>query len=149
MDTRVDELVMHPTRHFQAPAEVLTHPGLKHDDKVRILESWKLDAQRLSESASENMTGGEEGDLREVSKALMHLKRMNETQVAIQQNPALPQITTGMAIGGLLGAGAGLIAGAATTTVSLALIAQTSVVGLIAGGVAGALRGTQRRKELS
>jgi hypothetical protein len=53
-----------------------------------------------------------------------------------------------MAIGGLLGAGAGLVAAAATTTVSLSLIVQTSIVGVIAGGVAGALRSPQRKQEL-
>jgi hypothetical protein len=51
-----------------------------------------------------------------------------------------------MAIGGLLGAGAGLVATAATPTVSFALVAQASVVGLIVGGIAGALRAPQQKK---
>lgn len=148
MDTRVDELAMHPTRHFDNPEEVLTYPGLKRKDRIRILESWKLDAQRLSESTAENMTGGEESDLRKVSKVLLHLKNLEKPPLVIQNTPDSRAVTGGMAIGALLGAGAGLVAGAATTTVSLALIAQTSVVGLIAGGVAGALRRPQVRKEL-
>jgi hypothetical protein len=147
MDTRVDELAMHPTRHFDNPQEVLTYPGLKRKDRIRILESWKLDAQRLSDSSAENMTGGEETDLREVSKVLLHLKKLDTTPEAIQ-DPRGQAVTAGMAIGGLLGAGAGLVAGAATMTVSLGLVAQTAVVGLIVGGVAGALRAPQRSKEL-
>jgi hypothetical protein len=53
-----------------------------------------------------------------------------------------------MAIGGLLGTGAGLVATAATPTVSFALVALASVVGLIVGGIAGALRAPQQKKEL-
>lgn len=147
MDTHVDDLVMQPTRHFDHPDEVLTHPSLTFSDKRRILESWKLDAQRLAESTAENMSGGEETDLREVSRALVQLKSMDVPPVAIQPEAGRP-VASGMAIGGLLGAGAGLVALAATATASLALVAQTSVVGLIIGGVAGALRGPKRDKEL-
>jgi len=147
MHARIDELVMKPTRHFDRPDDVLSYPGLKHRDRVRILESWKLDAQRLAESTSENMTGGEETNLSEVSKALLQLKEMENVPVAIQGEDGRP-VVAGMAIGGLIGAGAGLVATAGMTTVSLSLIVQTSVVGLIMGGVAGALRREQQRKEL-
>jgi len=143
MDRHIDELVMQPTRHFDNPGDVLTYPGLKHKDRLRILESWKLDAQRLAESTAENMSGGEETNLREVSQALVQLKSMETPPVAIQRPEARP-VAAGMAIGGLLGAGAGLVATAATPTGSLALIAQTSVVGMIMGGIAGALRGPRR-----
>ena len=143
MDTHVDDLVMQPTRHFDHPQEVLTHPDLSTKDKLRILESWKLDAQRLAESTAENMSGGEESDLREVSKALMHLKGMEQLPLAIQREEG-PPVGSGMAIGALLGAAAGLVATAATATLSLALIAQTTVAGLVVGGVAGALRGPKR-----
>lgn len=144
MDRHIDELVMQPTRHFDNPGDVLTYPGLKHKDRLRILESWKLDAQRLAESTAENMSGGEETNLREVSQALVQLKSMVTQPVAIQRPEAARPVAAGMAIGGVLGAGAGLVATAATPTVSLALIAQTSVVGMIMGGIAGALRGPRR-----
>ena len=144
MDRHIDELVMQPTRHFDNPGDVLTYPGLKHKDRLRILESWKLDAQRLAESTAENMSGGEETNLREVSQALVQLKSMETPPIAIQRPEAARPVAAGMAIGGLLGAGAGLVATAATPTVSLALIAQTSVVGMIMGGIAGALRGPRR-----
>lgn len=147
MNRHVDELVLQPTRHFDNPNEVLTYPGLKHEDRLQILESWKLDAQRLADSTAENMSGGEETNLREVSQALVHLKSMEHFPVATQAPDVGRPILEGMAIGGLLGAGAGLVATAATTTVSFALIAQASVVGLIIGGIAGALRAPQRKKE--
>jgi len=147
MDKHVDDLVMQPTRHFDSPHEVLTYPGLRYKDRLRILESWKLDAQRLAESTAENMSGGEETDLREVSQALVKLKRLEHLPSAIQGVKAGRPVMEGMAIGGLAGAGAGLLAATATTNASLALIAQTSVVGLIVGGVAGALRAPQRKEE--
>ncbi len=33
--------------------------GLDADEKLRILESWKKDAELLSTAQDENMTGGE------------------------------------------------------------------------------------------
>jgi hypothetical protein len=146
MNTQIDEMVGHPTRHFDEPSEVLTHPKLSFADKRRILESWKLDAQRLADSTDENMTGGEESDLRDVSRALVELKR-TAPPLAIQPERGQP-VGSGMTIGALLGAGAGLIVAAATATASVALIAQTTVAGLIVGGVAGALRKPVREPEL-
>jgi hypothetical protein len=146
MNTHVDELVMQTTRHFDNPGEVLTYPGLKHKDRLRILESWKLDAQRLTESTAENMSGGEKTNLRDVSRALMHLKSKEHPPGAKQRPDVGRPIAEGMAIGGLLGTGAGLVATAATPTVSFALVAQASVVGLIVGGIAGALRAPQQKK---
>jgi len=147
MNTHVDDMVVHPERHFDRPEEVLLHPELSYDDKRRILESWKLDAQRLADSTDENMTGGEEDNFREVSRALVQLKSMEPPADVIQPNRGAP-IGAGMTIGALLGAGAGLVAAAATATASLALIAQTTIVGLIIGGVTGALRGPAREPEL-
>lgn len=146
MNTHIDELVVHPKRHFDRPEEVLSHPELSFADKRRILESWKLDAQRLADSTDENMTGGEESDLRDVSRALVQLKQITPAPQAIQPRRGAP-VGAGMTIGALLGAGAGLVAAAATATVSVALIAQTTVAGLIVGGVAGALRGAAREEE--
>lgn len=148
MNTHVDDLVMQPTRHFDEPEEVLTHPGLSFKDRIRILTSWKLDAQRLAESTSENMTGGEKTNLREVSKALIKLKAIEQSSDMIHANAFRRPVAAGMAIGGLLGAGAGLVVAAATTTFSIALIMQTSIIGLIVGGVAGALGRPRGRREL-
>ena len=83
------------------------------------------------------MSGGEETDLREVSKVLVQLKAMEEIPVA-RQTKASSDVGMGMAAGALLGAGAGLVISALTVP-SLALVAQASVVGLIIGGVSGAV----------
>ena len=135
MNTQIDEMVGYPT-----------HPKLSYADKRRILESWKLDAQRLADSTDENMTGGEESDLREVSRALVELKS-TAPPVVIQPKRNAP-VGSGMTIGALLGAGVGLVVAAATATASVALIAQTTVAGLIVGGVTGALRRPVRDPEL-
>jgi hypothetical protein len=139
MDTHVDELVFQPKRHFDKPEEVLKNRKLSSDDKVRILESWKLDSQRLADSTAENMDGGEDCDLREVSRALIQLKEMEKPAVAIQRKNNAA-VMSGLVIGSALGAGVGLVATVATATASLALIAQTTVAGLIVGGVAGVLK---------
>ena len=138
MNTHVEDLIAYPQRYFQRPGEVLTEPKLTNDQRRRILESWKLDAQRLAESTAENMSGGEETDLREVSKVLVQLKTMESMPVAHQPGGS-SSVGVGMAAGALLGAGAGLVI-TAVTVPSLVLVAQASVVGLIIGGVSGAVR---------
>jgi hypothetical protein len=138
MTHHVEDLIAYPQRYFQRPGEVLTEPKLTNDQRRRILESWKLDAQRLAESTAENMSGGEETDLREVSKVLVQLKTMESMPVAHQPGGS-SSVGVGMAAGALLGAGAGLVI-TAVTVPSLVLVAQASVVGLIIGGVSGAVR---------
>lgn len=138
MNTHVEELIAYPQRYFNRPDEVLVEPTLSVDEKRRILESWKLDAQRLAESTAENMTGGEESDLREVSKVLVQLRSMESMPVAHQPKEGMG-VGTGMAGGALLGAGAGLVISAVTVP-SLVIVAQATVAGLILGGVGAAVR---------
>jgi len=144
MQTHVEDLIANPQRHFDQPADVLNEPTLSTDEKRRILESWKLDAQRLAESTAENMSGGEESDLRDVSKVLVQLNQMETTPVVTQPNRSNTRgVGTGMAVGALVGAGAGLVL-IAITGPSIAVVAQATVVGLIIGGVAAALRNVVR-----
>jgi hypothetical protein len=142
MNTHVDDLIAYPKRHFSHPDEVLSESTLSVDDKRRILESWKLDAQRLAESTAENMSGGEETDLREVSKVLVQLKAMEDMPTAHQPKEGMA-VGAGMAAGALLGAGAGVVISAVTVP-SIAIVAQAAAVGLIIGGVATALRKSLR-----
>lgn len=73
----VEAAVLDPTRYFERPNAVLEDARLDPAQKRRILESWALDAQRLSESEAENMTGGvtERPFLREAKLALLELDR--------------------------------------------------------------------------
>lgn len=73
----VEAAVLDPTRYFERPNSVLADARLDPAQKRRILESWALDAQRLSESEDENMTGGvtERPFLREAKLALLELDR--------------------------------------------------------------------------
>jgi hypothetical protein len=73
----VDAAVLDPTRFFDRPRAVLDDPRLDAAQKRRILESWALDAQRLSESEGENMPGSatERPFLREAKLALLELDR--------------------------------------------------------------------------
>jgi len=75
----LEQAMLSPSTVFESPAEVLTAPCLSDEERRKILEQWKLDAERLEESANENMTGGERSRLSEVSKALTELaqKRVN------------------------------------------------------------------------
>jgi hypothetical protein len=144
MQTHMDELVANPHRHFRQPADVLSEPTLSTDEKRRILESWKQDAQRLAESTAENMSGGEETDLRDVSKVLVELNNTDPVPVASQPQPSITRgLVTGIILGGVVGAGAGLLI-TAMTVPSVAVVAQATIVGLILGGVGAALRNAVR-----
>ncbi|MBM2854003.1 MAG: hypothetical protein HW417_931 [Steroidobacteraceae bacterium] len=72
----VDNAVMDPTRYFSRPCEVLDDARLNRDEKRRILQSWALDAELISEAESENMRG-RDGDrlyLHEAKLALLKLE---------------------------------------------------------------------------
>ncbi|HEV7691987.1 MAG TPA: hypothetical protein VGO52_14220 [Hyphomonadaceae bacterium] len=145
MDTHVEDMITNPTRHFDHPADVLNEPTLTNDDKRRILESWQLDAQRLAESTAENMSGGEETDLRDVSKVLVQLKSMDDAPVARQPDRSSTRgVGAGLALGGIVGAGAGLLINTVIGA-SLAVVAQAAVVGVIIGGVGVTLRNAVRK----
>jgi len=136
MSPHVEDLIAHPKRFFGAPNEVLLDSRLTQDEKRNILESWKHDALRLAESTSENMSGGEESDLREVAKVLLQLKA---EPMPVVTKRAKSNVPAGLGIGAIVGAGAGLVAIAAAGP-SLILVLQTTVVGLIVGGVVGGVR---------
>lgn len=142
VNTDVEDLIAYPQRYFDRPDEVLVEPMLTLDEKRRILESWKLDAQRLAESTAENMSGGEESNLREVAKVLVQLKTVEELPVAHQPKTSSGAVP-GMAVGALVGAGAGLLL-AAITIPSLVVVAQASVIGLVIGGIGGAMHKKKR-----
>jgi hypothetical protein len=73
----VDAAVLDPMRYFERPKAVLEDERLESAQKRRILESWALDATRLSESEAENMPGRvtERPFLREAKLALLELER--------------------------------------------------------------------------
>ena len=70
-----DQALDDPCRIFGEPDSVLSHPELGAEQKREILESWRQDAVRLSESEGENMGGGEEPMLKRVNDALLELER--------------------------------------------------------------------------
>lgn len=144
MDSRIDEMVANPNRHFNAPREVLMDDDLSFDDKKRILESWKMDAMQLAESTAENMTGGEQGDLREVAKTLVELKKMQADQPVVQKKKRRGSRGASMALsvatGALVGAGAGLVVLSVAAVAPILTLTQTTVAGGLIGGLVRAVR---------
>jgi hypothetical protein len=63
-----------PAQHFGTPAAVLEAADLETADKIAILERWRLDALRLSDSEQEGMGGGEPPHLGEIERLLLELK---------------------------------------------------------------------------
>jgi len=81
MDTQqqqVENAIADPTRSYACPMDVVHDDQLGPDEKRRILESWKKDAELLSTAQDENMAGGERPQLQDVSLALGELERLNE-----------------------------------------------------------------------
>ena len=73
----VESAISDPTRHYSQPMDVLQDDELDTDEKRRILESWKKDAELLSTAQAENMSGGERPQLQDVSLALTHLEQLS------------------------------------------------------------------------
>ena len=55
--------------------DVVSDSRFTHDEKHRILESWALDAQLLSQAEAENMPGKDRPWLQEVHLALLELQK--------------------------------------------------------------------------
>jgi hypothetical protein len=145
MERQIDDLVANPQHHFTSPSEVLDANEISTDDKRRILESWKLDAARLAESTAENMSGGEETELREVSKTLLQLDTMTDKPTVVTR--AEPRARKGVGLGLAIGAGVGLLIGIGVAVMYPALTAfplllEAAAVGAVVGGIAAALRTT-------
>ena len=73
---QVEGAIADPTRHYARPMDVVYDDELDTDEKRRILESWKKDAELLSTAQDENMAGGERPQLQDVSLALGELERL-------------------------------------------------------------------------
>jgi hypothetical protein len=72
----VSKAIADPSRMFPDPMAVVDSPDLSREEKIKVLQSWELDAKRLLESADENMTderGRERNRLPEIHKALRAL----------------------------------------------------------------------------
>ncbi|MDX2235896.1 MAG: hypothetical protein NW200_15455 [Hyphomonadaceae bacterium] len=67
------EKLSNPSRAYESPAHVLLDADLTHEQKRLVLESWRLDAERMAESANEGMAGGVQSRLREVAMAQQQL----------------------------------------------------------------------------
>lgn len=74
-EDQVQEAIGDPTRQYRKPMDVVADSHLDADEKLRILESWKKDAELLSRAQDENMAGGERPQLQEVMLALQALER--------------------------------------------------------------------------
>jgi hypothetical protein len=75
-DSKVRDAISDPTREYRKPIDVVKDDQLDTDEKLRILESWKKDAELLSVAQNENMAGGERPQLQEVMLAIQELERI-------------------------------------------------------------------------
>ena len=71
----IEAVVRDPADYFAAPMDVVTDFRFTHEEKHRILESWALDAQLLSQAEAENMPGEDRPWLQEVHLALLELQK--------------------------------------------------------------------------
>jgi len=76
-EQQIDNAIADPTRFYTSPMDVLHDDELDTDQKRRILESWKKDAELLSTAQDENMSGGERAQVQDVSLALTELDRVD------------------------------------------------------------------------
>lgn len=76
-EEHVCNAISDPTREYDKPMDVVRDGKLEPGEKLRILESWKKDAELLTTAQNENMTGGERPQLQDVMLALQELERIS------------------------------------------------------------------------
>ena len=70
---KLEERLAHPEQFYTSVWKVLEDEELSKDEKIAVLQSWKLDEEALSRATSENMGGGERPHIREADRALQTL----------------------------------------------------------------------------
>jgi hypothetical protein len=68
------EALASPWDYFDDPAALLSTGALSNRQKQEALRSWELDARLRMKATEENMAGGPDNELREVSRCLRRLE---------------------------------------------------------------------------
>lgn len=76
-ESKVCDAISDPTKTYRHPMDVVRDGQLDAGEKLRILESWKKDAELLSRAQDENMAGGERPQLQDVMLAIQELERIS------------------------------------------------------------------------
>ncbi len=76
--TDIEEIVKAPSSHYASPQAVVDDNSLERDQKVRILQAWRADADALQRAESEAMDGGERPHVQDVEDALIALDAEDE-----------------------------------------------------------------------
>ena len=71
----IEAALQHPKSFFAEPKDVVAHPTLPQDVKLKILREWEHDARRLSASEGEGFCGGEDSMLGRVEDAITLVQR--------------------------------------------------------------------------
>jgi hypothetical protein len=72
---KICDAISDPSKQYGHPMDVVRDGQLEAGEKLRILESWKKDAELLSVAQDENMAGGERPQLQDVMLAIQELER--------------------------------------------------------------------------
>jgi len=73
----IEAALQHPKSFFAEPKDVVTHPPLSRDMKLKILREWQHDARRLSASEGEGFCGGEDSMLGRVEDAITLVQKQS------------------------------------------------------------------------
>jgi len=86
----LEQALVNPEKHFQAPSQVLAYAGFRDDQKRRVLEAWEASEKRLLESSTEGMdqpspnepavVGTRSSRLSEVQAALRELEQAQQSR---------------------------------------------------------------------
>ncbi|MCW3477870.1 hypothetical protein [Limobrevibacterium gyesilva] len=69
-DRDIEAALADPSAFFAQPQDIVTHPRLSREVKLKLLRQWEQDARELSVAEGEGMGGGEESMLGRVHLAL-------------------------------------------------------------------------------
>jgi hypothetical protein len=73
LSLNVESAIQSPTTLFKEPMDVVNHPALTVDAKMKVLEQWERDARAVATAEDGEMTGGEESMLARVRRAMREL----------------------------------------------------------------------------
>jgi len=72
----VEKAIKNPSDMYASPFDVVNDKRTTRDEKVKILENWELDENRLLSSEAENM--GEDVETEEAAERLQDIQKAKE-----------------------------------------------------------------------
>jgi hypothetical protein len=92
----IDAALEDPAAHFAQPQDLLADPTLTKELRLKLLQRWEQDAERLEAAANEGMRGDEESMLQRVKQALLAVEQEMDDETGSSLKTTVKHVADGL-----------------------------------------------------